>query len=185
MFNVLITPRIAATALALSVSIMTTPMLADAMHGHGQGNAKMIGMAGDAAKATRTINVVMHDNYYEPESISVKEGETVRFVIRNAGEFVHEFNIATGPMHVAHQPEMMMMMEHGVLEPDRINWEAAKAMQKSMGHGMHNEPNSKLLEPEKTGEIVWTFPKGANLEFACNVPGHYDAGMMGKINLTH
>lgn len=178
----------AAAALALSTSISTTPGFADASkHGHGGGHANMkkIGAPGDAAKVTRTIKVVMNDNFYEPENISVKEGETVRFVIRNAGEFVHEFNIATGPMHVAHQPEMMMMMEHGVLEPDRINWEAAKAMQKSMGHGMHNEPNSKLLEPGKTGEIIWTFPKHAELEFACNVPGHYDAGMVGKIKLTH
>lgn len=173
----------AAAALALGLAFPATSAFADAKHGHG--GAGMIGMHGNTEKATRTINVTMHDNYYEPENISVKEGETVRFVIHNAGQFVHEFNIATGAMHRAHQPEMMMMMEHGVLEPDRINWEAAKAMQASMGHGMHNEPNSKLLEPGKSGEIVWTFPKHADLEFACNVPGHYDAGMVGKIKLTH
>ena len=112
----------AAAVLALSISIFATPVLADASkHGHGGGHANMkkIGAPGKATNATRTINVVMHDNYYEPENISVKEGETVRFLIRNAGEFVHEFNIATGPMHVAHQPEMMMMVEHGVLEPDK------------------------------------------------------------------
>jgi uncharacterized cupredoxin-like copper-binding protein len=54
-----------------------------------------------------------------------------------------------------------------------------------MGHGMHNEPNSLLLEPGKSGEIIWKFPKHAKLEFACNVPGHYDAGMMGEIKLSH
>ncbi|MBT5513476.1 MAG: copper-binding protein [Rhodospirillaceae bacterium] len=185
--NSLVRP-FAALVLALGLVISATPVSADAKkHGHGGGHANMkkIGMAGDAAKVTRTIKVVMHDNYYEPENISVKEGETVRFLIRNAGEFVHEFNIATGPMHVTHQPEMMMMVEHGVLEPDKINWEAAKAMQKSMGHGMHNEPNSKLLEPGKSGEIIWTFPKHADLEFACNIPGHYDSGMVGKVKLTH
>jgi uncharacterized cupredoxin-like copper-binding protein len=80
---------------------------------------------------------------------------------------------------------MMMMVEHGVLEADRINWNAAKKMQASMGHGAHNDPNSALLEPGQSGEIVWTFPEHATLEFACNVPGHYDAGMMGEINLTH
>ena len=78
-----------------------------------------------------------------------------------------------------------MMVEHGVLEPDRINWDAARKMQATMGHGMHNEPNSALLEPGKSAEIVWTFPKHATLEFACNVPGHYGAGMVGKIMLTH
>ena len=49
-----------------------------------------------------------------------------------------------------------MMMEHRVLESDRINWDAAKKMQKTMGHGMHEEANSVLLEPGKTGE--WESP---------------------------
>ena len=80
---------------------------------------------------------------------------------------------------------MAMMMDHGVLEVDRINWEAAEAMQASMGHGMHEESNSILLEPGQTAELVWTFPEHAKLEFACNVPGHYDAGMVGEIDLTH
>jgi uncharacterized cupredoxin-like copper-binding protein len=98
----------------------------------------------------------MRDNFYEPESLDIKEGETVRFVIKNADEFVHEFNIATAEMHVVHQPEMMMMMEHRVLESDWINSDAAKKMQKTMGHGMHEEANSVLLEPGKTGE--WESP---------------------------
>jgi len=152
---------------------------------HGGGHGANIGKPGNASDVTKTINVTMYDNYYEPAGLTIKEGETVRFVIKNAGEFVHEFNIATAEMHKAHAPEMMMMVEHGVLEPDRINREAAKAMQASMGHGMHEEANSLLLEPGKSGEIVWTFPDRANLEFACNVPGHYDAGMMGEIKLTH
>jgi uncharacterized cupredoxin-like copper-binding protein len=152
---------------------------------HGHGHAAKIGQAGKAEDVTRTINVTMHDNYYDPENISIKEGETVRFVVKNAGQLVHEFNIATAAMHKAHGPEMMMMVEHGVLEADRINWDAAKKMQETMGHGMHDEPNSLLLEPGKSGEVIWTFPDHADLEFACNIPGHYDAGMMGEIKLTH
>ncbi|MEQ9487743.1 MAG: cupredoxin domain-containing protein [Alphaproteobacteria bacterium] len=152
-------------------------------HGHAGMSAK-IGEPGEPSQVTRTIEIVMHDNYYEPEDISVKEGETVRFIIRNKGVLVHEFNIATSEMHAAHAPEMMMM-QHGVLEPDKINWDAAKAMQESMGHGMHEEANSILLEPGKSGEIIWTFPDHTELEFACNVPGHYDSGMVGDIDLTH
>ena len=127
----------------------------------------------------------MGDNYFEPEHIVIGEGETVRFVIKNEGEFVHEFNIGTPEMHVKHQSEMLMMMDHGVLEPERINWEAAKAMQASMGHGMHEDSNSALIEPGKTAEIVWKFPDSAELQFACNVPGHYDAGMAGEFSITH
>ncbi len=172
-----------------SIFVATTPAIAGAGvgtkdHGH-HGNAAKTGEPGDAANVTRTITVKMFDNYYEPEEISVKEGETVRIVVENAGELVHELNIATAEMHKAHGPEMMMMMEHGVLEGDRINWEAAKKMQASMGHGMHKDANSVLLEPGKSGEIIWKFPTDAKLEFACNVPGHYDAGMVGKIKLSH
>ena len=128
----------------------------------------------------------MYDNYYEPEEIAIKEGETVRFKITNAGSLVHEFNIGTAAMHAAHQDEMMMMVEHGVLEADRINREAAEQMQASMGHAMkHDDPNSVLLEPGESAEIVWAFPQHAELQFACNVPGHYEAGMQGEIELTH
>lgn len=183
--NVLYRVLIAASV-ALTLPAAIAPALAAGSHdkGHG-GDAVEIGTPGKVADATRTIEVVMHDNYYEPENLTLKEGETVRFVIKNAGEFVHEFNIATAKMHVAHQPEMMMMQDHGVLEPDRINWEAAKKMQATMGHGMHDEPNSLLLEPGKSGEIIWTFPAHAKLQFACNIPGHYDSGMQGEIKLSH
>src|SRR3546814_3359008 len=81
------------------------------------------------------------------------------------------------------QAEMMMMVDHGVLEPDRINRERMKM---DMGGGMtmeHDDPNSLLLEPGKSGEIVWTFTKAMELEFACNVPGHYDAGMVGTMSV--
>jgi uncharacterized cupredoxin-like copper-binding protein len=59
-------------------------------------------------------------------------------------------------------------------------------MKMDMGNGMtmeHDDPNSVLLEPGQTAEIIWTFPADAELEFACNVPGHYESGMMGKVRL--
>ncbi|MBM85260.1 MAG: copper-binding protein [Rhodospirillaceae bacterium] len=169
-------------------SLVKVPILL-AAGSHDKGHARnvnlYIGKPGKAVDATRTIEIVMFDNRYEPNTLEIKEGETVRFVVRNAGELVHEFSIATAEMHLAHQPEMVMMVEHGVLEADRINWDAAKRMRATKGHGMHEEPNSILLEPGKSGEIVWTFPKHADLEFACNVPGHYEAGMRGSVELTH
>jgi len=172
-------------ATAALIALSLTAFSNTAFAGAGHGSSGKTGSPGKASDATRTINVTMGDNFYEPENISVKEGETVRFVVKNAGEFVHEFNIATGEMHKAHAPEMMMMMEHGVLQVDHINWDAAKKMQASMGHGMHDDPNSVLLEPGKSGEVIWTFPEHAELEFACNVPGHYESGMVGKIKLSH
>ena len=149
--------------------------------GHGQGTKMAIGEPGKPLNVTRTIQIKMFDNYYEPEEISVSAGETVRFVVRNIGKFVHEFNIATTKMHAAHQKEMMMMVERGALEIDKINH---AMMKMNMGGGKtmeHNDPNSVLLEPGKSGELIWKFTKASALEFACNVPGHYDSGMMGKV----
>ena len=154
-------------------------------HGGGHGAKTDIGMPGIATNATRTIEIKMLDNFYEPESISVKKGETVRFVIKNAGEFVHEFNIGTASMHAAHQKEMMTMVEHGVLEADKINHDMMKMNMGGSKTMEHNDPNSVLLEPGKSGEVVWTFTNAANIEFACNVLGHYDAGMMGNFQISH
>lgn len=176
---------IAAFALAAVLNFQASPGFAAGEHGGGHSETKKIGMPGNASQATRTIKVIMRDNAYEPKNIKVKEGETVRFLIENAGEFVHEFAIATKEMHEAHRPEMMKMMEQGVLEADKINWDMAKRMQGAMGNGMHKEANSKLLEPGKSGEIVWTFPEHAKLEFACNIPGHYETGMVGEFKLAH
>lgn len=170
-----------ATLLLAASALVSAPAIAAGSHGGGAD----IGKPGKATSGTETVVIKMYDNYYEPESLLVKEGQTIRFVIQNKGTLVHEFNIATAAMHKAHAPEMMMMVEHGVLEPDKINGAAAKKMQKDMGHGMHDAPNSALLEPGKSAEIVWTFPAHAELEFACNVPGHYDSGMVGQIKLTH
>ena len=153
----------------------------DAGH-HGDGMA-MIGEAGDATDAARTVNISMIDNFFEPESLEFAAGETIRFVVTNDGSVVHEFNIGTAAMHAAHQEKMMMMVEHGAIEIDRINHEV---MNMDMdGHVMsHDDPNAILLEPGDSGEVIWKFTQTTALEFACNVPGHYDSGMMGDISVT-
>lgn len=151
-------------------------------HGSGHGDHKMdhsaFGMHGKASEASRTVEITMRDNYFEPEEIEISQGETIRFVIKNAGDLVHEFNIGDAAYHEEHGPMMQMLVDHGVLEADKINHDAAKHMQASMGHGMHSEANAVLLEPGQIGEIVWTFPDGGEIEIACNVPGHYDGGMV-------
>lgn len=178
MINSTTSRALAAAALSLAVSVAAH---AAGGHGHGAPN----GQPGKASAVSRTVDIVMHDNYFAPESVDVKAGETIRFRIRNAGEYVHEFNIGTPDMHMDHQSEMQMMVDHGVLMPDRIDLAAAKAMQASMGHGMHDDPNSALLAPGKSAEIIWTFPKDHDvvLEFGCNVPGHYGSGMVGDFTM--
>ena len=142
-----------------------------------------IGSKGNAADVTRVIKVVMYDNYYEPSSFQIKEGETIKFEVENAGMLVHEFNIANKMMHMKHQPEMIKMAENGILLAFSIDKEKMKKiakMDKSMGH---SHSNSVLLEPKQKGDIIWKFDNAVNIEVACNVPGHYQAGMIAKVNI--
>ena len=143
----------------------------------------MIGEKGDPAKIDRTIEIEMYDNYYYPTQIDVKKGETIKFVVKNLGELVHEYNIGTKEMHIKHQPEMAKLVEHEILLADKIDHEKMKKMSK-MDHSLgHSHANSVLLEPNETGEIIWRFSKDISLEMACNMPGHYETGMVGKINI--
>ena len=142
-----------------------------------------IGSKGKETDVTRVIKVVMYDNYYEPNSFQIKKGETIKFEVENAGMLVHEFNIANKMMHMKHQPEMIKMAENGILLAFSIDKEKMKKMakmDKSMGH---SHSNSVLLEPKQKGDIIWKFDNAANIEVACNVPGHYQAGMIAKVNI--
>ena len=142
-----------------------------------------IGSKGNENDISRVIKVVMYDNYYEPSSFQIKEGETIKFEVENAGMLVHEFNIANKMMHMKHQPEMIKMAENGILlafSIDKKKMKKMAKMDKSMGH---SHSNSVLLEPKQKGDIIWKFDNAVNIEVACNVPGHYQAGMIAKVNI--
>ena len=144
----------------------------------------MIGEKGDPNKIDRVVNIKMYDNYYEPNVIKIKKGETIKFVVENLGDFVHEYNIGTKEMHIKHQPEMQKLIDHEILLVDKIDKVKMKKMSK-MDHSLgHSHANSIMLEPKKTGEIIWKFTKDINLEMACNIPGHYETGMVGNFILN-
>ena len=145
------------------------------------GSMKMIGEPGHLNEVDRTIEIKMFDNYYEPNQIDIKKGETIKFVVKNMGELVHEFNIATKEMHIKHQPEMARLIEHDILLGDSIDHAKMKEMSKKDHSLGHKHANSVMLEPNKTGEIIWKFSKDIALEMACNIPGHYESGMVGPI----
>ena len=131
------------------------------MHGSGAmvGHESAAGKPGDPAKVSRTVPVEMDDNMrFTPSEISVKTGETIRFFIVNKGKIPHEMVIGA-PAELDEHAEMMRNMP-----------------------GMkHDEPNQINLDPGKRGGIVWTFDKAGSFAFACLVPGHKEAGMVGKI----
>tara|TARA_B100000945_G_scaffold251942_1_gene208730 strand:- start:241 stop:738 length:498 start_codon:yes stop_codon:yes gene_type:complete len=146
------------------------------------GSMNAIGTKGKASDVDRVIVVNMYDNYYEPSKIEIKKGETVKFVVKNKGELVHEFNIATKTMHLKHQPEMMMLVENEIILSDKIDKKKMMEMVKKNPSMAHSHSNSVLLSPGESADLIWKFTNSVKIEAACNVPGHYEAGMVAEIN---
>ena len=142
-----------------------------------------IGSLGKESEISRVIKVIMYDNYYEPSTFKIKKGETIKFEVVNAGELVHEFNIANKMMHIKHQPEMTKMVENEILLADSIDKDKMKKLAKTDKSMGHSHSNSVLLEPKQKGNIIWKFDNAINIEIACNVPGHYQTGMIAKVDI--
>ena len=120
------------------------------------------GIAGDAKAVTRTIEVHMGDAMrFTPALIRVSLGETVRLVHRNDGKVMHEFVLGTKKELDAHAA---LMLKFPNME--------------------HDEPYMAHVAPGKTGEIIWTFNRAGEFDFACLIPGHYQAGMVGKLDVV-
>jgi uncharacterized cupredoxin-like copper-binding protein len=120
------------------------------------------GVAGDAKAARRTLQVAMSDDMrFTPDVIKVKRGETVRIVVSNRGRTLHEFVLGT----------KKELEEHAALMIKFPNME-------------HDEPYMVHVPPGQTGEIIWTFNRRGEFDFACLVPGHYQAGMVGKVKVS-
>ena len=117
------------------------------------------GIAGDAKVVKRTIVVTMSDAMrYTPDVISVKQGDTVKIVVKNDGKQLHEFVVGT----------KKELDEHAALMVKFPNME-------------HDEPYMAHVNAGKTENIIWTFNRAGDFEFACLIAGHYQAGMVGKI----
>ncbi|MFG0381035.1 plastocyanin/azurin family copper-binding protein [Pseudomonas sp. zbq_18] len=160
---------------------VSLPALADAGH-------YAFGQPAPAAKAERTVEITLGDMYYEPASVQVKAGETVRFVLKNEGSLLHEFSLGDAAMHAEHQQHMLMMQQMGMIGENGI----VPMDHSKMGHDMagmdhgkmaHDDPNTVMIAPGKSAELTWTFSKATGLEFACNLPGHYQAGMVGNLEV--
>jgi uncharacterized cupredoxin-like copper-binding protein len=172
------------TALLTGFSLLALPGMALAQMDHAHhGPEAIAGQPGEASAVTGIMQIEMGDNFFAPETLTAKVGETVRFVVVNKGEFLHEFSINTAGGHVMHQKKMAMMVDHGMLTETGINRNMAHMDHAGMGMDFMDQadPNSILVEPGKTAELVWTFGQSGTLEFACTMPGHYEAGMVGKI----
>ncbi|WP_090826252.1 cupredoxin domain-containing protein [Nitrosovibrio tenuis] len=143
---------------ALTLSLISTAVFADE-------DAESIGAPGDPGQISRTIEITMVDNRYKPSEIKVKQGETIKFMLKNAGKKKHEMLIAT---------------------PEEID-KHGKMMKKFPDTEHPDEPNKVSVEPGKTGELTWHFTKAGMVDFACPLPGHFKGmnfpGMKGTIEV--
>ncbi len=156
--------------LALTVALAASPAVAHS-DSHGKKTAtrspasteeKSFGKPGDAKRAVRTIAVDMSDRMrFTPDSLAIKQGETIKFVIRNSGRTMHEFVLGT----------MKELQEHAELMKKHPSME-------------HDEPYMAHVAPGKTETIVWQFTRTGAFHFGCLLPGHLEAGMVGKINVA-
>lgn len=166
------TPRFLAplTGLLLAAATATLPLAASA-HGTATHAAKTDesdvreqqdwGIAGLRRDAARTITIRMDDRMrFTPDRIEVREGETVRVVAHNDGATLHELVLGTRNTLVEHA-ELMKKF------PDME----------------HDAPWMAHVPPGGKAEIVWTFNRPGPFEFACLIAGHFDAGMVGTVDV--
>ena len=123
---------------------------------------KVFGREGDPKKVSRTVKVDMSDKMrFTPAELTIKAGETIKFEVKNSGKVMHEMVLGT----------MKDLKEH------------AELMRKHPGME-HDEPYMAHVAPGKTGEVVWTFNRSGEFFFGCLIPGHYEAGMIGTVQVA-
>lgn len=152
---------IAAISIVLLASI-ATQSFATGNHAGGHADSDAIGEPGKAADAKRTVTVNMLDSMrFTPQSITVKQGETIKFIVKNSGKVKHEMVLGTEKELKEHYE---VMKKNPEME--------------------HADDNQITVQPGRSGEIIWRFTKAGKVNFACLQPGHYDAGMKGFVTVT-
>lgn len=172
-----------ALATGMLMLLLGTPVFAAGDHegGHGESDGHAhdnghdhahgahgfdFGAAAPDAEPDRIIEITAYDTMeFDPEEVAVKPGEVVRFVVRNVGSVEHSFTLGSPAYQKKHEKQMQAM-----------------PMDKLAGH-MKNEPNGIVVQPGDTGTLTWRFTRGGPVQFACHMPGHYPAGMVGELRL--
>lgn len=168
--NPLAERRMAITAL---IVLAATPAVALRAHGpqagHHSPGAKTApaeqmpwGIAGSARAVNRTIAIDMGDDMkFSPNRLRIQLNETIRFQVRNRGKVMHEMVIG----------DTKTLKEHAELMKKHPNME-------------HDEPYMAHVAPGKRADLIWTFNRAGKFQFACLVPGHFEAGMIGEIEVS-
>lgn len=155
--------RFVSTIAASTFAILAVSSTAWAGGNHAGGHDdEAIGKPGVAAKVSRTVTIDMIDAMrFTPSNLKVKQGDTIRFVVKNSGKISHEF----------------------VLGKEKDLKEHYEVMKKNP-EMEHADANMVTVAPGKTGEVIWQFTKAGKVNFACLHPGHFDAGMKGQVTVA-
>ncbi|MDP1989755.1 MAG: cupredoxin family protein [Syntrophales bacterium] len=146
-------------AFAVVLSLVSTGAFADVVHDRDKQQNEALGKPGDPNKVSRTIRVDMKDAMrFIPDRISIKPGETVRFLVTNSGKLKHEMTLGN----------MKKLKEHAELMRKFPDME-------------HADPNQITLDPGKSGEVIWQFTTEGAFYYGCLQSGHFEAGMIGTI----
>ena len=120
---------------------------------------KAYGRQGDPRQITRTINLVLGDKMlFTPTEVAVKQGETIKFVVKNTAKVPQEMVLGT----------LSELKDRAVMLTKFPNMSV-------------NQPNQLLVKAEQTGELVWLFSKVGEFNFACGTPACIEASAIGKI----
>lgn len=139
--------------------LLATSLVALCANALAHGDEADNGEPGDPGKVSRTVEITMNDTMrFIPSSVTAKRNETIRFVLKNDGKLKHEMVLGT----------IKALKEHA-------------ALMRRFPEMEHAEPNQASVEPGRTGELVWHFTKAGTFNFACLQPGHFEAGMRGRV----
>lgn len=142
----------------LTMSTLPAAALAHGMHD----DDTAFGMPGEAAQVNRTVEVEASDTMrFTPDTVTVRRGETIEFVVKNTGKLAHEFVLG----------DAKELKEHAALMRRYPDME-------------HDDPNEMRMAPGSTGKLIWKFTHAGTVGFACLIPGHYEAGMKGQIRVN-
>lgn len=145
-----------AHATLLALLLAAGPVFA---HGAAASHGAAIGKPGKPAKVSRTIRVEMNDTMrFVPSTITVRRGDTVRLLVSNSGRMKHELVLGSAAELMAHATLMRRF----------------PTMQ-------HADPTQLAVEPGQSGELIWQFTRAGKVDFACLQPGHFEAGMRGRV----
>jgi len=129
---------------------------------HAAPEQKDWGIAGEAKSVVRTVTLTMSDKMrFTPDTLEVKQGETIKMVVKNPGKLQHELVIGT-----------------------RMELDAHAALMVKFPDMQHDEPYMAHVAPGKSSPLIWTFNRAGEFDFACLIAGHYQSGMVGKIRVT-